>query len=183
MKVILNTSAFATFWIQVDVYDEMSYLDGMMNQMLKSLVTCSSACASMSLTPPPYAISNCVDTAPAGGEVPWVQFTIPNATCEDRVEEIYEDLCYVKFTSAMPEVAPDIIANAASYPPEIIKNSLIYWRFQLFRNINYFNCEISNYKGSFVHKYFPTDTSKVSANAVLYLKQYFIYQGYINHDL
>ncbi|KPI95379.1 Protein vav [Papilio xuthus] len=38
-------------------------------------------------------------------EVPWVQFTIPSATCEDRVEEIYEDLCYVKFTSAMPEVA------------------------------------------------------------------------------
>ncbi|KPJ19990.1 hypothetical protein RR48_02549 [Papilio machaon] len=38
-------------------------------------------------------------------EVPWVQFTIPSVTCEDRVEEIYEDLCYVKFTSAMPEVA------------------------------------------------------------------------------
>lgn len=37
-------------------------------------------------------------------EVPWVQFTIPNATCEDRVEEIYEDLCYVKFTSNVPEV-------------------------------------------------------------------------------
>lgn len=38
-------------------------------------------------------------------EVPWVQFTIPSATCEDRVEEIYEDLCYVKFSSATPELA------------------------------------------------------------------------------
>ncbi|XP_063547819.1 protein vav [Cydia strobilella] len=38
-------------------------------------------------------------------EVPWVQFTIPSASCEDRVEEIYEDLCYVKFTSALPELA------------------------------------------------------------------------------
>ncbi|XP_053600667.1 protein vav isoform X2 [Plodia interpunctella] len=41
----------------------------------------------------------------AAAEVPWVQFTIPSATCEDRVEEIYEDLCYVKFTSAEPELA------------------------------------------------------------------------------
>ncbi|KOB75706.1 putative rho guanine nucleotide exchange factor vav3 [Operophtera brumata] len=42
------------------------------------------------------------NTAP---DSPWVQFTIPSAACEERVEEIYEDLCYVKFTSAMPEVA------------------------------------------------------------------------------
>lgn len=36
---------------------------------------------------------------------PWVQFTIPSAACEERVEEIYEDLCYVKFATATPEVA------------------------------------------------------------------------------
>lgn len=34
-----------------------------------------------------------------------MQFTIPSATCEDRVEEIYEDLCYVKLNSTAPEVA------------------------------------------------------------------------------
>lgn len=46
--------------------------------------------------------SSANNTAP---DSPWVQFTIPSAACEERVEEIYEDLCYVKFTSAMPEVA------------------------------------------------------------------------------
>lgn len=46
---------------------------------------------------------------PAGIEAPWVQFTIPSAICEDRVEEIYEDLCYVKFTSSVPEVAIDFL--------------------------------------------------------------------------
>lgn len=66
---------------------------------------CSSACAT--LEPPPY--SSDMEISPAhpatSHEVPWVQFTIPSATCEDRVEEIYEDLCYVKFTSATPEVS------------------------------------------------------------------------------
>ncbi|CAG9575420.1 unnamed protein product [Danaus chrysippus] len=38
-------------------------------------------------------------------EVPWIQFTIPSVACEDRVEEIYEDLCYVKFASDTPELA------------------------------------------------------------------------------
>lgn len=58
------------------------------------------------MAPPPYSsvIEECPGH-PAAAEVPWVQFTIPSATCEDRVEEIYEDLCYVKFTSATPEVA------------------------------------------------------------------------------
>lgn len=67
-------------------------------------MVCSTA--SVSLEPPPYDIStdNCSEHAQTGAEVPWVQFTIPSASCEDRVEEIYEDLCYVKFTSAMPEV-------------------------------------------------------------------------------
>lgn len=45
-------------------------------------------------------------------EAPWVQFTIPSGACEDRVEEIYEDLCYVKFTSATPEVAYRHIISA-----------------------------------------------------------------------
>ncbi|CAK1599337.1 unnamed protein product [Parnassius mnemosyne] len=60
--------------------------------------------ANMSLEAPNYIVNESQER-PAPAEVPWVQFTIPNATCEDRVEEIYEDLCYVKFTSAMPELA------------------------------------------------------------------------------
>ncbi|CAG5035118.1 unnamed protein product [Parnassius apollo] len=60
--------------------------------------------ANMSLEVPHYIVNESQER-PAPAEVPWVQFTIPNATCEDRVEEIYEDLCYVKFTSAMPELA------------------------------------------------------------------------------
>lgn len=62
--------------------------------------------ASASIEPPPYTndMEPC-DRPPTGDGAPWVQFTIPSANCEDRVEEIYEDLCYVKFTSAMPEVA------------------------------------------------------------------------------
>lgn len=52
--------------------------------------------------PPPYTPDS---MALPSADAPWMQFTIPSATCEDRVEEIYEDLCYVKFTSAMPEVA------------------------------------------------------------------------------
>ncbi|XP_022821361.1 protein vav isoform X2 [Spodoptera litura] len=62
--------------------------------------------ASATMAPPPYSsvIEECPGH-PAAAEVPWVQFTIPSATCEDRVEEIYEDLCYVKFTSATPELA------------------------------------------------------------------------------
>lgn len=79
-------------------------------------LTCSSA--SVSLEAPPYSMSDSLERA-APAEVPWVQFTIPSATCEDRVEEIYEDLCYVKFTSAMPEVAPHIVANVARFPLEI----------------------------------------------------------------
>ncbi|XP_063890725.1 protein vav isoform X1 [Helicoverpa armigera] len=65
-----------------------------------------SVSASVTLAPPPYSsvIEECPGH-PAAAEVPWVQFTIPSATCEDRVEEIYEDLCYVKFTSATPELA------------------------------------------------------------------------------
>ncbi|XP_028158847.1 protein vav isoform X2 [Ostrinia furnacalis] len=63
-----------------------------------------SVSASVSLEAPPYSMSGSPEGA-AQAEVPWVQFTIPSATCEDRVEEIYEDLCYVKFTSAMPELA------------------------------------------------------------------------------
>lgn len=52
--------------------------------------------------------------AKPASEAPWVQFTIPSASCEDRVEEIYEDLCYVKFTSAMPEVAYRLVVNFLS---------------------------------------------------------------------
>ncbi|XP_050553592.1 protein vav isoform X2 [Spodoptera frugiperda] len=65
-----------------------------------------SVSASATMAPPPYSsvIEECPGH-PAAAEVPWVQFTIPSATCEDRVEEIYEDLCYVKFTSATPELA------------------------------------------------------------------------------
>ncbi|KAM3957018.1 LOW QUALITY PROTEIN: vav guanine nucleotide exchange factor [Aphomia sociella] len=58
----------------------------------------------VSLEAPAYNMNESPEH-PAEAEVPWVQFTIPSATCEDRVEEIYEDLCYVKFTSAMPELA------------------------------------------------------------------------------
>ncbi|XP_026501163.1 protein vav isoform X1 [Vanessa tameamea] len=54
--------------------------------------------------PPPYEVVSYEEHANAM-EVPWIQFTIPSVTCEDRVEEIYEDLCYVKFTSDMPELA------------------------------------------------------------------------------
>lgn len=54
--------------------------------------------------PPPYEVDDIEDQNNVA-EVPWIQFTIPSVTCEDRVEEIYEDLCYVKFTSDMPEVA------------------------------------------------------------------------------
>lgn len=61
----------------------------------------SSASVSIEATPP---YNNDAPDPEPEPEVPWVQFTIPNATCEDRVEEIYEDLCYVKFTSATPEV-------------------------------------------------------------------------------
>ncbi|CAH0722170.1 unnamed protein product, partial [Brenthis ino] len=54
--------------------------------------------------PPPYDVV--INEAHSNTtEVPWIQFTIPSVTCEDRVEEIYEDLCYVKFTSDMPELA------------------------------------------------------------------------------
>ncbi|RVE55209.1 hypothetical protein evm_000107 [Chilo suppressalis] len=60
--------------------------------------------ASVSLEAPTFSMQESPEH-PAPAEVPWIQFTIPNATCEDRVEEIYEDLCYVKFTSAMPELA------------------------------------------------------------------------------
>ncbi|XP_047525773.1 protein vav isoform X2 [Pieris napi] len=42
---------------------------------------------------------------PPASEVPWVQFTIPSSNCEERVEEIYEDLCYVKLNSEVPELA------------------------------------------------------------------------------
>lgn len=60
----------------------------------------SSASVSIEATPP---YNDDVPDPEPEPEVPWVQFTIPSATCEDRVEEIYEDLCYVKFTSATPE--------------------------------------------------------------------------------
>ncbi|KAL4703784.1 hypothetical protein ACJJTC_002919 [Scirpophaga incertulas] len=60
--------------------------------------------ACVSLEAPTYSLQDSPERS-AQAEVPWVQFTIPSATCEDRVEEIYEDLCYVKFTSAMPELA------------------------------------------------------------------------------
>ncbi|XP_034823944.1 protein vav isoform X2 [Maniola hyperantus] len=54
--------------------------------------------------PPPYNVVEYEEHTHAN-EVPWIQFTIPSVACEDRVEEIYEDLCYVKFTSDMPELA------------------------------------------------------------------------------
>jgi hypothetical protein len=34
----------------------------------------------------------------------WMQFTIKCPQFEDREEEIYEDLCYVTFSSSCPEV-------------------------------------------------------------------------------
>ncbi|XP_049885290.1 protein vav isoform X2 [Pectinophora gossypiella] len=64
--------------------------------------------ASVSLEAPSYgeALSMAEPLEPEVPEVPWVQFTIPNANCEERVEAIYEDLCYVKLpTSANPELA------------------------------------------------------------------------------
>jgi hypothetical protein len=34
----------------------------------------------------------------------WMQFTIKCSQFEDKEEEIYEDLCYVTFSSSPPEV-------------------------------------------------------------------------------
>ncbi|GBP08262.1 Protein vav [Eumeta japonica] len=61
---------------------------------------------SVSMEGPPYnsSVEEQIDRrSELGAEAPWVQFTIPSVACEDRVEEIYEDLCYVKFASTMPE--------------------------------------------------------------------------------
>ncbi|XP_052737193.1 protein vav isoform X2 [Bicyclus anynana] len=54
--------------------------------------------------PPPYDVVEYQEHRQTN-EVPWIQFTIPSVACEDRVEEIYEDLCYVKFATDMPELA------------------------------------------------------------------------------
>lgn len=40
----------------------------------------------------------------SGTEPSWLQFTIPCPHPEDREEEVYDDLCYVTFSTCLPEV-------------------------------------------------------------------------------
>lgn len=42
--------------------------------------------------------------AATNGNESWVSFTIKCPPLDDSVEEIYEDLCYVTFSSSLPEV-------------------------------------------------------------------------------
>lgn len=42
--------------------------------------------------------------AATNGNDSWVSFTIKCPPLDDCVEEIYEDLCYVTFSSSLPEV-------------------------------------------------------------------------------
>lgn len=45
----------------------------------------------------PSGINSCNDPS-------WLHFTIKCPPMEDRDQEVYEDLCYVTFSSSLPEV-------------------------------------------------------------------------------
>lgn len=53
-------------------------------------------------------------TGPIGLSPSWLQFKIPCTQPQDWEEEIYDDLCYVTFSSALSEVG-----ICKSYPCDI----------------------------------------------------------------